>query len=505
MVQTTCCGDSQECIVTDVSGLADPCMASCNVFYRLPDGSIWLLNKNGDGYLPVFVANDATKIDWNADPESLEGISNRPFKAIAWGLKLDDDGNLTVDSLILPTPDWNETDPTSKDYIKNKPLIPKSVNGQVFDSTGNATIDGTQITMGDGDTRTINQAIDDIPEQVQSDWNVTDASSPAFIKNKPTISGSAPTITFTGTPLQLGKGVQSLTYYDSISGETSEIAVNILESNWDDTVPVKALFLVEDTINKAMGVNTFRIVASEGSVPTQDFTVEGVLYFSTKASMTINIIKGGGGDTSNFVTLDTEQTIDSTKHWGEIITTGKGEEGQITTLNPDGSVTQIQKIAGSNEYTEITMASGMVEVQRLQADGTPLRTAIMTSGGIGLSTDRGYTNLTMNGVWLSNYARVKVVNNVMTVHISGAHPSSTIDGTTDGNIKTVAKLPQYFVDLLKEMNENIEFMWSNYGGGQLTYAGRIDVTGEVRLYIMPTSAQIVANNRFSCYVPIQLK
>ena len=122
MVQTTCCGEGKECIVTDVSGLADPCMASCNVFYRLPDGSIWLLNKEGDDYLSVFVANDATKIDWNADPNSIEGISHRPFKAIGWGLTLDEDGNIILDKLELPKPDWNETDPDNKDFIKNKPF-----------------------------------------------------------------------------------------------------------------------------------------------------------------------------------------------------------------------------------------------------------------------------------------------------------------------------------------------------------------------------------------------
>lgn len=209
-------------------------------------------------------------------------------------------------------------------------------------------------------------------------------------------------------------------------------------------------------------------------------------------------------DLSNYVTLDTEQTILGTKTFGEIKTTGKGEDGQTTALSEDGLITTVQKVAGSAEYSEIQTGYGTVAVRKYQEDGTPLETALLTSHGVALSTDRGYTPLTMNGVWLSNYARVKVKNGVMVVHISGAHPSKPIDGTTDGNIKTVAKLPQYFVDLLKGLDENVEFMWSNYGGGQLTYAGRIDVTGEVRLYIMPTSASIVTNNRFSCYVPIIL-
>lgn len=112
------------------------------------------------------------------------------------------------------------------------------------------------------------------------------------LEEKP--AGATPTITFTGSPLQLGTGIQTLTYFDSITGETSEMAINIVDSNWGDDTPVKSLFLIEDTYMKGMEVTTFRIVGSEGTLPIQDFTVEGVLSYSTptQISMTINIIKG---------------------------------------------------------------------------------------------------------------------------------------------------------------------------------------------------------------------
>lgn len=138
MVQTTCCGEGQECIVTDVSGLADPCMASCNVFYRLPDGSIWLLNKTGDGYLPVFVANDVTKIDWNADPNSLKGISNRPFKAIGEHLSIDSNGNLNAEMPEQIQVDWEQLTETAKDHIKNKPF--QTLNPDDFEVDENGVL-----------------------------------------------------------------------------------------------------------------------------------------------------------------------------------------------------------------------------------------------------------------------------------------------------------------------------------------------------------------------------
>lgn len=208
---------------------------------------------------------------------------------------------------------------------------------------------------------------------------------------------------------------------------------------------------------------------------------------------------------AEYMTTDTDQTILGTKSFGQIITTGKGEEGQVTTIGKDGTVTQIQKIAGSNEYSEISLAYGHVTVTRYQEDGTPLKVATFSENGVGLATDRMYTDIPMNTAeWEATRARVKVKNGVMVIHVVGARPLKTINGTTGGNIKTICTLPSEFSKLLVEMDENVEFMWSNYGGGQLTYAGRVDTNGKVQLYIMPTSAQIVNNNRFSCYIPIVL-
>lgn len=677
MVQTTCCGEGQECIVKDVSGLADPCMASCNVFYRLPDGSIWLLNKDGDGYLPVFVANDETKVDWNADPDSPTGIANRPFKAIGYGLKIDDSGNLVIDELVLPKPDWNETSTTSKDYIANKPFqtigdhlyvedgelkvcledhlnqLPNSTwnlgegnwtfgtgtgsNWEILDpeadkptshilhakpvasgtqqisniphpmwveagqvvtlafdfkenqipnrnstlfalrifperetinSQANAlwfenilhstvnpdwettpTLNFTRFTytttvpvagwfdpvVYDSDTSGTHESwyrelmlikgkecempedwypyFFDVPEQVQSDWNETDGNSPAFIKNKPTIpdpsTGGAHTITLEGSPLDLTVGDHTFSAYDSITEEMDfDFNVTVAESNWDDSSAVRRLMFLEDGIDKVMEVTTYRLVGVEYSLPENNFTIDGVMTYQNVGgtfvyTLKVSVTKGGGGDTSNFVTIDTDQTIESTKTWGEINTDGTGEHGQITTVSPDGTIHQLQKVAGSNEYSEVEVAYGRIMVTRYQSDGTPLRSSLFTEDGESRSTDRMYTNVPLNTAeWTtSGVSQVKMVNGIMVLHIVGAHPLTTIDGVTGGNIKIIGTLPPEFASLL---TENVEFMWSNFGGGQSIYPGRLDTNGQVKLYIIPTTNTIVVNNRFSIYLPIVL-
>ena len=42
----------------------------------------------------------------------------------------------------MPKPDWNQTDPTKADYIMNKPVVVKSVNGLVPDEYGNVVVQG---------------------------------------------------------------------------------------------------------------------------------------------------------------------------------------------------------------------------------------------------------------------------------------------------------------------------------------------------------------------------
>ena len=96
--------------------------------------------------------------------------------------------------------DWNQTDNTSADYIKNKPTIP-SLTGYATESwvgqqgylTSHQDISGkanssdlaTVATSGDYDDLSNKPTIPNA--QIQSDWNQTDNTAKDFIKNKPTI------------------------------------------------------------------------------------------------------------------------------------------------------------------------------------------------------------------------------------------------------------------------------------------------------------------------------
>ena len=74
--------------------------------------------------------------------------------------------------------DWNQTDATASDYIKNKPTITAQVQSDwnQTDTTAKDYIKNKPNISGQG-------------EQVQADWNQTNTTAKDYIKNKPTIIG----------------------------------------------------------------------------------------------------------------------------------------------------------------------------------------------------------------------------------------------------------------------------------------------------------------------------
>ena len=79
-----------------------------------------------------------------------------------------DSGYITINDVPAQVQsNWNESDTTSAAYIQNKPTIPTA--------TSDLTNDSGYIT------------INDVPAQEQADWNEADSSDPAYIKNKPVI------------------------------------------------------------------------------------------------------------------------------------------------------------------------------------------------------------------------------------------------------------------------------------------------------------------------------
>lgn len=85
--------------------------------------------------------------------------------------------------------DWNQTTTTADDYIKNKPSIPTKTSDLTNNS--NFVSDASYVHTDNNYTTAEKNKLSGIAAgaeaNVQSDWNVTDSSSDAFIKNKPTI------------------------------------------------------------------------------------------------------------------------------------------------------------------------------------------------------------------------------------------------------------------------------------------------------------------------------
>ena len=174
----------------------------------------------------------------------------------------------TTNKIINVQSDWNVSDTTSNAYILNKPSIPNDSN--LVHKTGNETISGTkrfndniyfhgeaigevyfnnelhdsqirlkddgdegwvQIIKGNGTTATTLQAALDERNNVQSDWNVSDTTSNAYILNKPTI----PTL------VQSDWNVSDTTSNAYILNKPS--IPTLVNANWNETDPTSPAYI----------------------------------------------------------------------------------------------------------------------------------------------------------------------------------------------------------------------------------------------------------------------
>ena len=158
----------------------------------------------------------------------------------------------TGGSLEQVQTDWNETDTSSPKYINNKPTIPTVGNARIKFVCG-----GNEIG-----SLTTNQSVDDaieIPEtsQIQSDWNQSNSSSADYIKNKPTIpTVNNPTIYFTQGGISKGSITLNQSGSQTIALDAGS-GGGAMQPNWSETDPTSMAYIA----NKP----TFAAVASSGS------------------------------------------------------------------------------------------------------------------------------------------------------------------------------------------------------------------------------------------------
>jgi hypothetical protein len=153
---------------------------------------------------------------------------------------------------------WTETDNEDPSYIQNKPnelplvagdgititedLDHITITANVTSIDGYATIEevntvsSTIIETVNNVSGVLHEEIQNIPEQVQADWDETNTSSKAYIKNKPTIpsiEGLATESFVTGYVEEAISEIPEYTAGDYISIENNEINVTGLQPEGD--------------------------------------------------------------------------------------------------------------------------------------------------------------------------------------------------------------------------------------------------------------------------------
>lgn len=109
--------------IEDVSELPSAPDGDSNTFYRLPDGTVYVLNQVGDGWVDLTGGGSATTIDWSS-------VTDKPFDT------LNPDDFTVVDGVLNIGESLEQ-------------LIP--FNGGVLDNTNFVGIDGTELTYDELD------------------------------------------------------------------------------------------------------------------------------------------------------------------------------------------------------------------------------------------------------------------------------------------------------------------------------------------------------------------
>ena len=164
--------------------------------------------------------------DWNqTNSSAVDYIKNKPSNLVQDANYVHTDNNFTdndkdkLDGIEAGAEknvqaDWNQSNSSADDYIKNKPTIPQPVQSDwtESDSADPSYIQNKPNLATVATSGSYNDLSDkpDIPsQQVQSDWTETDATSPAYIKNKPAPMETKPLVA--GTNIEFVSGNDSVT------------------------------------------------------------------------------------------------------------------------------------------------------------------------------------------------------------------------------------------------------------------------------------------------------
>ena len=189
----------------------------------------------------------------------------------------------TGGSLEQVQTDWNERDTSSPKYILNKPTIP---------TVGNATI---KFTMGGVEigSLTTNQSSNStivIPEtsQIQSDWNQNDNTKADYIKNKPTIpTVNNPTIYFTQGGISKGSITLNQSGSQTIALDAGS-GGGAMQPNWVETDPTSMAYIAnKPTLATVASSGSYNDLTNKPTIPSNTRSLLITYSDSTQETITV--------------------------------------------------------------------------------------------------------------------------------------------------------------------------------------------------------------------------
>lgn len=134
--------------------------------------------------------------------------------------------------------DWNETDTSSPKYINNKPTIPTVGNATIKFTMGGVEIGSLTTNQSSNSTIVIPET-----SQIQTDWNQSDNTKPDYIKNKPTIpTVNNPTIYFTQGGISKGSITLNQSGSQTIALDAGS-GGGAMQPNWAETDPTSMAYI----------------------------------------------------------------------------------------------------------------------------------------------------------------------------------------------------------------------------------------------------------------------
>ena len=202
-------------------------------------------------------AEPQVQSDWNETNSSeVDYIKNKPDLSIyattsdmATALADKQDtltagSNITIENNVISAPaapqeqsDWNETNSGEVDYIKNKP----DLSIYATTSSVNTALADKQdtLTAGDNITITNNVISATAAPQEQADWDETNSSDVSYIKNKPVLSSAATKAITAGANISISETSTEIQISSTGGGQLEQVQSDWAQANSSDVSYIK--------------------------------------------------------------------------------------------------------------------------------------------------------------------------------------------------------------------------------------------------------------------------